>query len=129
MTARIFLRAVFPVLLTEVALGIAQTLLSEGGDLSVLDWILVGFSLIAFPFWAGAQVARSGGSRRWSALGGVCVLLGTVVAAAVSESIPPSPVDAPWAFMFAGLLLFVPLLALFGYLGGIATHRRIHNGA
>ena len=56
------------------------------------------------------------------------MVLGTVVATAVSESIQPSPADAPWALVFAGLLLFVPLFALFGFLGGMARQRQVHNG-
>jgi hypothetical protein len=125
---RSFARAVLPVLLAEAALGLAQALFWDEGDLSLFDWILLVGSFIAFPVWAGARVARAGGLRRWSALGGVCVLLGTVVATAIVELLRPSPPDA-WGLVFFGLLLIIPLLALLGFLGGVMVKARIKHGA
>ena len=130
MDGRSFARAVLPVVLAEAAFGLAYTFVVDEGDLTLMDWIFFAGTFTAFPIWAGARVARAGGLRRWSALGGVCVLLGTIISVAVSEAFWPTPSDAPWGLMFIALPLMVaPLLALLGLLGGALVKARINHVA
>ena len=109
--------------------GLAHSFFASEGDLSLFDWALIAVSFIVFPVWAGVRVSRAGGLRGWPALGGTCVTVGVVLGAAVSELFRPSPPDAPWDFVFFGLLLFVPFLALLGYLGGVVAKAGVNHGA
>jgi len=114
-----------PVVVAEAAFGLAHTFLAGDGELTLLDWILVAGTFIVFPMWAGARVARAGGSRRWSALGGVCVLAGTVISAALTEALWPATSAVAWEKMYAlALLMVAPLLALLGFLGGVLANAR-----
>ena len=129
MDIRGFAIAVLPAFCAEVALNMAHSAIAGEGDLSWFDWSIVLGSSIVFPMWAGGRVARAGGMRRWSSLGGVCVMLGTLLAIVMSELFQSSPDDVPWNVVSFGLLLCIPVFAILGFLGGALAKRRIQHGA
>ena len=94
----------------------------------MIDKTYAAASFIIFPLWAGIRVARAGGMRRWAALGGVCTLLGTVLSGALAALFVTAPTVAQWGAILLGLLLFAPVLALFGFLGGAFASARIKRG-
>jgi len=116
--------AVAPVIGAEIVLDVAYQLFSPLSDISALrdisavDWAVLTVSFLVFPLWAGARVARVSRKRRWYALGGVSVLLGTFVGAVLAELFEASPFDSSWLFGLLALLAASPLNALLGFVGG-----------
>ena len=135
MDTRSFVVATAPVIGAEILLGVAWQLLSpmldisELRDIPALDWVVLAVSFLVFPLWAGARVARVGGKRRWCALGGVSVLLGTLVASALIELFEQSPFDSSWLFGFLAVLIASPLYALRGFAGGAFQRMGVGHGA
>jgi hypothetical protein len=122
MDARSFIVAVGPVVAAEVVVGVSHGLLSptEGFALhntSAADWLVLAVSFLVFPLWAGARVARVTSMRRWYALGGASVLLGTLVAGAFSELLNPSPIDSSWLFVFVAPAYCITVLCIAGLHG------------
>jgi hypothetical protein len=133
MDARSFIVAVGPVVAAEVVVGIGHGLLSptEGfalQNISTADWLVLAVSFLVFPLWAGARIARATTMRRWYALGGASVLLGTLVAGAFSELLNPSPIDSSLLFVFVALLIASPFYALLGFMGGALQRLRAGHG-
>jgi len=116
--AKQFAIAVVPIVLADVALELAHQFLAGDSDNSWLSWVLVAISFIVFPTWAGARVGRRGGSWQWSCLGGICVLLGTVLLVATSALFDVSALEMPFLLLIGAALVLVPIYALFGFLGG-----------
>ncbi len=115
MNAKQFALAVVPIVLADIALELAHQSLAGDSDNSWLSWALVAVSFIVFPAWAGARVSRRGGPWQWSCLGGVCVLLGTLVLVAFIE---PFALEMPLVLVLGTVLILVPIYALLGFLGG-----------
>jgi hypothetical protein len=113
--AKQFALAVIPIVLADVALELAHQFLAGDNDNSWPSWALVAISFIVFPAWAGARVGRRGGPWQWSCLGGVCVLLGTLLLVAFIE---PFALEMPLILVLGTVLILVPIYALLGFLGG-----------
>lgn len=118
MNVKQFGQSVLPAVLVDCALNLAHQLFAGDNDNSWLSWAVGAVSLFVLPAWAGARVARFGGSWRWSCLGGLCLLLGTALLAVLSEFFEPVLRDLPLVVLFVMVLMLVPLYALLGFLGG-----------
>lgn len=123
MTAQDFARSVLPVVLADYLLCLAHQLLVGGSDDSWPSWVVGAISLSILPAWAGARVARFGGSLGWSCLGGLCLFLGVAVLAIVNEFYEPVLRDLPPVLLVGTVLVLVLSYALFGFLGGKLSSR------
>ena len=116
--AKQFAVAVIPIVLLGVAQNLAQLFLPNDSGNSWLVWALFLISLIVYPSWAGARVARLGGSWRTSCVGGICVLLGTVLLLSIYALFEVSVLETPLVPLIGTVLVLIPIYALFGFLGG-----------
>jgi hypothetical protein len=135
MDTRTFVVAVAPVIGAAIVLDVVYQLFSPPSDISALrdisavDWAVLIVSLLVFPLWAGTRVARTSRKRRWYALGGVSVLLGTFVGVALAELFEASPFDSSWLFGLVAILALSPLNALLGFVGGAFQRRGVGHVA
>ena len=115
MNAKRVVLAIAPVVLADLALELANHSLFGEGDDSWPSWSLAAISLIVLPLWAGARVVRLGGSWPWSCLGGICVLLGTLLLAAF---IDPATLEMPAEVVAGTVLALAIAYSLLAFLGG-----------
>src|SRR4030095_8212356 len=106
----------------DVGLELLNHFFIHGGDVGSL--IMAAGSVVVLPFWAGVRVARVGGRWYWGCVGGLCVFAS---AALVQPLFDPSLAKLSLAEVVVAFL-YLPLYALFGFLGGKCVSRRI-NGA
>ena len=129
MNAKPFGRAVLPIVLAEIALSLGHSFFGGDSENSFLNWALMGVSFIVFPFWAGARVSRIKSSWYWWSVGGLCILVATLVSAAISEQFESSLAEMPLILVLGSIVVLVPIYALFGFLGGMVVLRSRASGA
>ena len=124
-----FIQATVAPLLFAVVVGIITSLMSPGDEVITADWVGLAISFIALPFWAGMRARRSSLSLGCAAVAGALVVVGTVVSIGITEAIEPSEAGPAWDQVLSGLLLFVPISAIAGLLGGAAARTRTDGAA
>jgi len=86
-------------------------------------------SCIFLPLWAGARVARAGGTGWLSALGGPSLLCATLLAALSAQPFVAERVGASWPLALVTLFVLVPVQMLFAWLGRFAVRHKVSSGA
>src|SRR5258708_8781466 len=135
MDARSFFIAVGPAIGAETMVNLTLQLLSPAETFSSLsdvpssELLALSVSFLLFPMWAGARVARVTSKRRWFALGGVSVGLGTLFGDALSGLIDFSGIEASLYVFLMPIVLSSPIYAFLGFVGGILQRTLASRGA